>query len=58
MASTLEKQIEGERARIEALDSKLDAARTPYMKWQLRLALHILDDTKSALHDVNSLWCN
>jgi hypothetical protein len=52
MPSKLEQQIEEERARIVALDSKLDDGRTPHMKWQLRLAQHFLDDTKSALRDV------
>ena len=52
MPSNLEKQIEDERARIVALDSTLDAARTPYLKWQLRLAQHFLDDTKAALRDM------
>jgi hypothetical protein len=49
MATDLERRIEAERARILALDSKLDGVRTPYAKGQLRLALHFLDDTKSAL---------
>jgi hypothetical protein len=49
MGTDLERRIEAERARIIALDSKLDAGRTPYAKGQLRLALHFLDDTKSAL---------
>lgn len=49
MPSDLERRIEEERKRILALDSKLDAARTPYAKGQLRLALHCLDDTQSAL---------
>lgn len=49
MRSDLEQRIEEERARIVALDSKLDVERTPYAKEQLRLALHFLDDSKSAL---------
>jgi hypothetical protein len=49
MPTDLEQRIEEERARIVALDSKLDVARTPYAKGQLQLALHFLDDTKSAL---------
>jgi hypothetical protein len=61
MPSNLEKQVEEEYARIVALDSKLDESRTPYLKWQLRLAQHILDDTKSYLRSVkgdtnNSYW--
>lgn len=43
------KQIDEERARIEALDSSLDAQRTPYLKSQLRLALGHLDDAGDAL---------
>jgi len=49
MPTNLEKQIEEERARITALDVKLDANRTLGAKGQLRLALNFLDDTKSAL---------
>lgn len=61
MAGNLEKQIEEEYARIVALASELDESRTPYLKWQLRLAQHILDDTKSYLRSVkgdtnNSYW--
>jgi hypothetical protein len=52
MSNNLEKQIEEEQGRIKALDSKLDAGRTPNLKWQLRLARHFLDDTKSALRDM------
>ena len=54
MRSTLEKLIEEEREQIVALDSKLDTGRTPYIKWQLRLAQHFLEDAKSALRDVKS----
>jgi len=42
----LEEQIAEERARIVALDSKLDA--TPCAKEELRLALNLLDDLKTA----------
>jgi hypothetical protein len=61
MPNNLEKQIEEESVRITTLDSKLNATRTPYLKWQLRLAQHILDDTKSYLRDVkgdasNGYW--
>lgn len=42
-------QIQDERTRLAALDSKLDATRTPFMKNQLRLASHLLDDAESAL---------
>ncbi|MGA3370583.1 MAG: hypothetical protein ABSC48_02360 [Terracidiphilus sp.] len=52
MQNTLEKLIEEERKQIVALDSKLDSGRTPYMKWQLRLARHFLDDAKSALREL------
>ncbi|MGP8174098.1 MAG: hypothetical protein ACLP7O_06070 [Terracidiphilus sp.] len=54
MQSTLEKLIEEEREQIVVLDSKLDTGRTPYMKWQLQLAQHFLEDAKSALRDVKS----
>ena len=55
------KSKRNEYPRIVALDSKLDESRTPYLKWQLRLAQHILDDTKSYLRSVkgdtnNSYW--
>jgi hypothetical protein len=52
MPSNLEKQINEERARLHALRSKLDTGRTPYMKWRLGLALHILEDGEAALRDV------
>ena len=53
MPSNLQKQIDEERERINELRSKLDTGRTPYMKWRLGLAAHILDDGESALRDVN-----
>jgi type II secretory pathway pseudopilin PulG len=53
MSTDLERRIEAERVRILALDSRLDDQRTPYAKGQLRLALHFLDDTKSALRNFN-----
>jgi hypothetical protein len=61
MPSNLEKQVDEEYTRIKALDSKLGESRTPYLKWQLRLAQHILDDTRSYLRSVkgdtnNSYW--
>jgi hypothetical protein len=49
MPSNLENQLEEERARIVALDSKLDVKLTPNAKAELRLALNFLDDTKTAL---------
>lgn len=52
MQNDLKKQIEDEYARITALDSKLDANRTPAAKEQLRLAKHFLDDAQSSLRDV------
>jgi hypothetical protein len=54
MRTELEQRIEEERLRILALDSKLDPARTPYAKGQLQLALHFLDDTKGALHNLST----
>jgi hypothetical protein len=61
MPNNLEKQVNEEFNRIITLHSKLDTGRTPYMKWKLRLALHILQDAKDALDDVrgdtgNSDW--
>ena len=47
--SNLQQLITEERARIEALDSTLDAGRTPYLKNQLRHAAHLLDDANDAL---------
>jgi hypothetical protein len=38
-----------ERERIRALHSALDAERTPYLKGQLRMATHHLDDAEGAL---------
>jgi hypothetical protein len=49
MPSDLGKRIEEERARIAALDSKLDANRTPYIKKQVTFAGHILDDAQAGL---------
>jgi hypothetical protein len=43
------REIEEERARIVALDSKLDVTRTPFAKAQLRAALSFLDDANTAL---------
>jgi len=61
MPDNLGKQINEELTRTTTLSSKLDTGRTPYMKWKLRLALHILQDAKDALNDVkgdtrNSDW--
>jgi DNA repair ATPase RecN len=44
-----DQQIAEERARINTLDSSLDAKRTPYLKNQLRFAGHMLDDALAAL---------
>jgi hypothetical protein len=45
----LEQQIAEEKTRIATLDSTLDAERTPYLKSQLKLATHLLDDAQEAL---------
>jgi hypothetical protein len=47
MPRDLEKQIEEERARIAALDAKLDNDRTPVYKERLLFASHLLDDAVS-----------
>jgi hypothetical protein len=44
----LKERIAEERARIMALDSRLDAADAPIAKQKLRLALNLFDDLKSA----------
>ena len=49
MQASLEKQIEEQRAQTAALDSSLDNERTPYLKQQLRLARHALDDAGDGL---------
>jgi len=43
------KRIDDERGRISALDASLDASRTPYLKWQLQFAGHLLDDAENGL---------
>ena len=52
MQASLEKQIEEQRAQTAALDSSLDNERTPYLKQQLRLARHALDDAGDGLRYV------
>lgn len=44
-----DQRIAEERAKINALDSSLDAQRTPYLKAQLRFAGHMLDDAMAGL---------
>jgi hypothetical protein len=47
MATSLEIEIEEERARIGKLDAKLDNDRTPVYKERLLFACHLLDDARS-----------
>ena len=49
MNGDIEQRIKEEKARVIALDSTLDAKRTPYLKGQLRFASHMLDDAMDAL---------
>jgi hypothetical protein len=56
MPVDLEQRIATVRAAITALDAQLDANRTPYLKSQLRLALHLLDDATDGIrHATNAL---
>src|SRR6266436_4862127 len=50
MHDDIEQRIKEERARVTALDSTLDAERTPYLKGRLQRAADILDDAVDALH--------
>jgi hypothetical protein len=42
-------QIKEERLRVAVLDSSLETNRTPYLKSQLGIAFHLLDDAMDAL---------
>jgi len=55
MPIDLEQRIAIERETITALDAQLDTNRTPYLKDQLRLAKHLLDDAADGLRHASKV---
>jgi hypothetical protein len=54
MILDLEKRIAVEKTQVAALHSKLDDARTPYIKRQLTFARHLLDDAEAGLRNAKA----